>query len=97
MHGAGPPLLLASCWLSHLEFDWESPVWHHFLTYLGRIATVIRYDNRGFGTWRISVSTPALPNSPRSPTPPASTSAIADARLMTLDSDNHITLADEAV
>ncbi|WHU46711.1 alpha/beta fold hydrolase [Gordonia sp. L191] len=49
VHGAGPPLLLASCWLSHLEFDWQSPVWRHFLIDLGQIATVIRYDERGFG------------------------------------------------
>ena len=49
MHGAGPPLLLVSCWLSHLEFDWQSPVWRHFLLDLGRFATVIRYDERGFG------------------------------------------------
>lgn len=49
VHGSGPPLLLASCWLSHLEFDWQSPVWRHFLLELGRVATVVRYDERGFG------------------------------------------------
>ncbi|MGE3257331.1 alpha/beta fold hydrolase [Pseudonocardia sp.] len=49
VHGSGPPLLLAACWLSHLEFDWESPVWRQFLLDLGRTATVIRYDERGFG------------------------------------------------
>lgn len=49
VHGAGPPLLLASCWLSHLEYDWRSPVWRHFLLELGRVATVVRYDERGFG------------------------------------------------
>jgi pimeloyl-ACP methyl ester carboxylesterase/DNA-binding CsgD family transcriptional regulator len=49
VHGSGPPLLLASCWLSHLEFDWQSPVWRHFLLDLGRFATVIRYDERGYG------------------------------------------------
>ncbi len=49
VHGCGPPLLLASCWLSHLEFDWQSPVWRHFLLDLGRVATVIRYDERGNG------------------------------------------------
>lgn len=56
VHGSGPPLLLASCWLSHLEFDWESPVWRHFLLELGRFATVIRYDERGFGMsdWDVS-------------------------------------------
>lgn len=29
-HGDGPPLVVASCWLSHLQFDWESPVWRHW-------------------------------------------------------------------
>ena len=36
MHGSGPPLLISTCWLSHLQFDWESPVWRHFLADLGR-------------------------------------------------------------
>ncbi len=56
VHGSGPPLFLTTCWLSHLEFDWESPVWQHFLRDLGRIATVVRYDERGFGMsdWDVS-------------------------------------------
>jgi pimeloyl-ACP methyl ester carboxylesterase/DNA-binding CsgD family transcriptional regulator len=49
VHGEGPPLVIAACWLSHLQFDWQSPVWRHFLVDLGRVATVIRYDERGFG------------------------------------------------
>lgn len=49
VHGSGPPMLIATCWLSHLQFDWESPVWRHFLRDLGRFATVIRYDERGHG------------------------------------------------
>ena len=49
VHGSGPPLVIDSCWLSHLQYDWESPVWRHFLTELGRIATVIRCDERGHG------------------------------------------------
>lgn len=49
VHGSGPPLLIDACWLSHLQFDWESPVWRHFLVELGRVATVIRYDERGHG------------------------------------------------
>ena len=48
-HGSGPPLLIVSCWLSHLQHDWESPVWRHFLDDLGDVATVVRYDERGFG------------------------------------------------
>ncbi|HET7702704.1 MAG TPA: alpha/beta fold hydrolase [Candidatus Limnocylindrales bacterium] len=49
VHGSGPPLVLVSCWLSHLQHDWQSPVWRHFLDDLGQIATLIRYDERGFG------------------------------------------------
>jgi pimeloyl-ACP methyl ester carboxylesterase/DNA-binding CsgD family transcriptional regulator len=48
-HGSGPPLVIATCWLSHLQYDWQSPVWRHFLDSLGEIATVIRYDERGYG------------------------------------------------
>src|SRR5687768_15776620 len=49
VHGSGPPLLVSTCWLSQLQFDWESPVWTHFLRDLGRFATIIRYDERGHG------------------------------------------------
>ncbi len=48
-HGSGPPLVVVSCWLSHLQHDWQSPVWRHFLDDLGGLATIIRYDERGFG------------------------------------------------
>lgn len=49
VHGHGPPLLVSTCWLSHLQVDWDSPVWRHFLTDLGRFATVVRFDERGHG------------------------------------------------
>ena len=49
VHGSGPPLVIATCWLSHLQFDWQSPVWRHFLAELGEFATIIRYDERGHG------------------------------------------------
>lgn len=49
VHGSGPPLVLDACWVSHLEFDWESPIWRHYLEALGRIATVVRFDERGHG------------------------------------------------
>ena len=48
-HGSGPPLVVVSCWLSHLQYDWQSPVWRHFLEDLGAITTLVRYDERGFG------------------------------------------------
>jgi len=47
--GEGPPLVKVSNWLSHLEFDWGSPVWRHWLTELSRDHTFVRYDERGCG------------------------------------------------
>ena len=61
IHGSGPPLVVVSCWLSHLQYDWQSPVWRHFLDDLGQIATVIRYDERGFGMSDWDVSDFSLP------------------------------------
>src|SRR5688572_31230696 len=49
MTGQGPPLVKAANWLSHLEFDWNSPVWRHWLTELSKYNTLIRYDERGNG------------------------------------------------
>ncbi|RTL63445.1 MAG: alpha/beta fold hydrolase [Pseudonocardiaceae bacterium] len=48
-YGEGPPLVINSCWLSHLQYDWQSPVWRHFVEGLGRSTTTLRYDERGFG------------------------------------------------
>ena len=48
-HGGGPPLVKAANWLTHLEYDWESPVWRYWLEGLGQSHTVIRYDERGCG------------------------------------------------
>jgi pimeloyl-ACP methyl ester carboxylesterase/DNA-binding CsgD family transcriptional regulator len=49
IHGSGPPLVRTATWLTHLEFDWESPVWRHWLDGLAEGHTVIRYDERGCG------------------------------------------------
>jgi DNA-binding winged helix-turn-helix (wHTH) protein len=47
--GAGPPLVRAGHWLTHLESDWSSPVWRPVLDELGKDFQVIRYDQRGNG------------------------------------------------
>src|SRR5829696_634870 len=47
--GDGPPLIKVANWLSHLEFDWDSPVWRHWLVELSRTHRLIRYDERGCG------------------------------------------------
>ncbi|WP_162685445.1 alpha/beta fold hydrolase [Roseovarius amoyensis] len=48
-HGEGPPLVRVSHWLSHLELDWDSPVWAPLLSRLGQSSTLYRYDQRGTG------------------------------------------------
>jgi pimeloyl-ACP methyl ester carboxylesterase len=47
--GEGPPLVKVANWLSHLEFDWNSPVWRHWLNELSRGHRLVRYDERGCG------------------------------------------------
>jgi pimeloyl-ACP methyl ester carboxylesterase/DNA-binding winged helix-turn-helix (wHTH) protein len=44
-----PPMVRPANWLTHLEYDWNSPVWRHWLTEMGRGHTLIRYDARGCG------------------------------------------------
>lgn len=48
-HGSGPPLVKVANWLTHLEYDWESPIWSHWLRELGSRFTVTRYDERCCG------------------------------------------------
>jgi pimeloyl-ACP methyl ester carboxylesterase/DNA-binding winged helix-turn-helix (wHTH) protein len=47
--GRGPPLVKAANWLSHLEYDWQSPIWSHLLHALAADRRLIRYDQRGNG------------------------------------------------
>jgi pimeloyl-ACP methyl ester carboxylesterase/DNA-binding CsgD family transcriptional regulator len=47
--GGGPPLVKSSNWLSHLEFDWESPVFRHWVHFFADHFRFIRYDERGCG------------------------------------------------
>lgn len=47
--GNGPPLVKAANWLSHIEHEWDSPVWRHWYRTLARKFTLIRYDQRGCG------------------------------------------------
>lgn len=44
-----PPLVKTANWLTHVEYDWDSPVWRHWLRELGRDHTLVRYDERGCG------------------------------------------------
>jgi pimeloyl-ACP methyl ester carboxylesterase/DNA-binding winged helix-turn-helix (wHTH) protein len=47
--GRGLPLVKTANWLSHLEYDWQSPVWKHLLHALAANHRLIRYDARGNG------------------------------------------------
>ena len=47
--GNGPPLVKTGNWMTHLEFDFESPIWRHLYRELSRDHTLIRYDARGNG------------------------------------------------
>jgi DNA-binding winged helix-turn-helix (wHTH) protein/pimeloyl-ACP methyl ester carboxylesterase len=47
--GEGPPLVKPANWLSHLEYDLVSPVWHHWIAELSRDHTLVRYDERANG------------------------------------------------
>ena len=47
--GNGPALVKAANWISHLEYDWNSPVWRHWLERFSEHHTLVRYDKRGCG------------------------------------------------
>ena len=54
--GTGTPFVKASNWLTHLEYDLESPVWRHWVRFLADHFHFIRYDERGCGMsdWNVS-------------------------------------------
>jgi pimeloyl-ACP methyl ester carboxylesterase/DNA-binding CsgD family transcriptional regulator len=47
--GAGPVLVKAANWLTHLEYEWDSPVWKHWLQFFSANWRFVRYDERGCG------------------------------------------------
>ena len=47
--GQGPPLMKTGNWMTHLEYDLESPIWRHLYRELVKDYTLIRYDARGNG------------------------------------------------
>jgi pimeloyl-ACP methyl ester carboxylesterase/DNA-binding CsgD family transcriptional regulator len=47
--GAGPLLVKAANWLCHLQFEWESPVWSHWIRFFSSHFRFVRYDERGCG------------------------------------------------
>ncbi|MGF7150458.1 pimeloyl-ACP methyl ester carboxylesterase/DNA-binding SARP family transcriptional activator [Sphingomonas zeicaulis] len=47
--GEGPPLVKTANWLNHLDHDWNSPVWRHWIRHFVAYRRLIRYDERGNG------------------------------------------------
>jgi pimeloyl-ACP methyl ester carboxylesterase/DNA-binding SARP family transcriptional activator len=47
--GSGAPLVKTANWLNHLEYDWDSPVWRHWISHFAGYRRVVRYDERGNG------------------------------------------------
>ena len=53
--GSGPVLVKAANWLTHLDYDWASPVWRHWIHFLAGHFRFVRYDERGCGMtdWKV--------------------------------------------
>ena len=47
--GKGSPVLKAPHWMSHIEYDWRSPVRGPYLSELARHCRLVRFDQRGNG------------------------------------------------
>src|SRR5262245_35702288 len=48
--GIGPLVVVkASNWLTHLEYERESPVWRHWIQFFSAHSRFVRYDERGCG------------------------------------------------
>src|SRR6266508_5090155 len=53
--GTGPVIVKASNWLTHLEYEWESPIWRHWMRFFSGNFRFVRHDERGCGMtdWNI--------------------------------------------
>jgi pimeloyl-ACP methyl ester carboxylesterase/AraC-like DNA-binding protein/mannose-6-phosphate isomerase-like protein (cupin superfamily) len=47
--GEGPPIVKTANWLNHIQHDWDSPLWKHWIEEFTRGRSLIRYDERGNG------------------------------------------------
>jgi pimeloyl-ACP methyl ester carboxylesterase/DNA-binding winged helix-turn-helix (wHTH) protein len=47
--GSGPVLVRAAHWMTHLDYDHESPVWRHWTEDIAVGRSLLRYDERGCG------------------------------------------------
>jgi pimeloyl-ACP methyl ester carboxylesterase len=47
--GSGDFLVKAPNFMSHLEYEWRSPIWRHLMEELAGRHTLLRFDQRGMG------------------------------------------------
>jgi len=47
--GHGFPIVKVANCFNHLAFEWESPIWHHWVRDLAADNSILRYDGRGNG------------------------------------------------
>ncbi len=47
--GSGHPLVKVANCFNHLDFEWESPIWRHWVRDLAKGHSLVRYDGRGNG------------------------------------------------
>jgi pimeloyl-ACP methyl ester carboxylesterase/AraC-like DNA-binding protein len=47
--GEGPATVKTANWLNHIEHDWDSPLWRHWIEEFTRGRSLVRYDERGNG------------------------------------------------
>jgi pimeloyl-ACP methyl ester carboxylesterase/DNA-binding winged helix-turn-helix (wHTH) protein len=47
--GSGYPLVRVANCFNHLDFEWESPIWRHWVRDVGKGCSIVRYDGRGNG------------------------------------------------
>lgn len=59
--GNGPVLVKAANWLTHLQYDLESPIWRHWIQFLSDSFRFIRYDERGCGMSQWEVPDVSMP------------------------------------
>lgn len=47
--GTGPPVVKAPHWLTHLEYEWQSPIWRNWIREWSDGFTLLRLDQRACG------------------------------------------------
>lgn len=47
--GSGHPLVKVATCFNHLDFEWEGPIWRHWVRDLAKGYSILRYDGRGNG------------------------------------------------